>query len=86
MQSAYSVVADQVQARQLVRDAKGGRVCFGEITMNNTRKAIEPASIVEYIHRFDRFVMKAVKHIYGAHIERAQMRLAPIKNNSTSNR
>jgi hypothetical protein len=46
--------------------------------MNRTRKAIE-LGIIECMHRFDRFVVKAVNHIYGSYMERAQMRLAPIK-------
>jgi len=45
--------------------------------MNRTRKA--PTSIIEWMRRFDRFVVKAVEHIYGSYMERAQMRLAPIK-------
>jgi hypothetical protein len=45
--------------------------------MNRTRKAL--TSIIEWMRRFDRFVVKAVEHIYGAYMERAQMRLAPIK-------
>jgi hypothetical protein len=48
--------------------------------MNRKRKTIEPASIIEWMRRFDRFVVKAVNHIYGSHMERAQMRLAPIKS------
>jgi hypothetical protein len=48
--------------------------------MNRTRKAIEPASIIECMRRFVPFVVKAVKHIYGSYMERAQMRLAPIKS------
>jgi hypothetical protein len=48
--------------------------------MNRTRKAVAAASIIECIHRFDRFVVKAVGHIYGAYVERAQMRLAPTKS------
>jgi hypothetical protein len=47
--------------------------------MNKTRKAIEPASIIEWMRRFDRFVVTAVEHIYGSYTERAQMRLAPTK-------
>lgn len=48
--------------------------------MNRTSKAIEFTGIIECMHRFDRFVMKAVNRIYGSYMERAQMRLAPIKS------
>jgi hypothetical protein len=47
--------------------------------MNATRKALSAAGFVDCMRTLDRFVVKAVEFVYGAYMDKAQMRLAPTR-------
>ncbi|MGC1779532.1 MAG: hypothetical protein WBB34_16470 [Xanthobacteraceae bacterium] len=47
--------------------------------MNKITNAGAGANIVGCVHRFDRFLAKAVEHLYRSYTEGAQMRLAPTR-------
>jgi hypothetical protein len=49
--------------------------------MNPRKEFAEAAGMLRYVRRLEAVIIEAMRRLYAAHVEKTEMRLAPIKPN-----